>query len=214
MNNDYEIKQRIITKAEEMFLTFGVSKVTMEEIADSLGISKKTLYKHYSNKEHLLKEVIQNSKCEVDKFIDTLLEDDSIEFIEKLQRFMRFIAKQTSKLEGPYIQDLMKNYPECWRDIDEFKRKSAHRKLTKLIILGAKSGIFRKDIHAEVIVLGYVGAIHNLINPDVLSMLPFSAEQVFKDILKILFEGIFTPEGRNKYKTSILVKEKYGETLV
>ena len=212
MTNEKEIKQRILNKAEEMFHIYGVSKVTMEEIADNLGISKKTLYKHFSNKEHVLKEMIDCSKSEVDAFIETLLSDDSIEFIEKLQEFMRFVAKHTSRLDGPFVIDMMKNHPAIWRDISEFKKKRTDQNLMRLISQGVESGIFRNDIHAEIMVLCYVGTIHNLINPEVLAALPISAEQVFKDLLKILFEGIFTPEGRNKYKTSILVKEKYGET--
>jgi len=55
MTEEKEIKQRIALKADEMFRQFGYSKVTMEEIASSLAMSKKTLYKHFSNKDHLLK---------------------------------------------------------------------------------------------------------------------------------------------------------------
>jgi AcrR family transcriptional regulator len=203
MKSENEIKQRILHKAEEMFEKYGCSKVTMEELADSLCMSKKTLYKHFSNKEHILKELLNAIKCEVDSFIETLISDTSLEFIEKLKRCMNFIAKQGSKMEGPLIHDLMKNYPEFWRDIQEFRHKKAHSNLSRLIEQGIKDGIFRKDVNTEVIVLGYVGAIHSLIHPDVLSRLPISADQAFKEIVKILFEGIFTSEGRKKFKNKI-----------
>jgi AcrR family transcriptional regulator len=214
MNNENEIRQRILTKAEEMFQQYGSSKVTMEEIAAALGISKKTLYKHFSNKEHLLKELINSIKCEVSNYIEALIADKSIEFIEKLKLFMNFIAKQGSKMDGPMLNDMMKNHPECWRDVEEFRFKNAHSNLSKLIEQGVKSGIFRKDLNTEVVVLGYVGAIHGLINPTVLSRLPISADQAFKEIVKILFEGIFTTEGRKKYKNKILMKENYGEEIL
>lgn len=214
MNHDNETKQRILSKTEEMFYRYGYSKITMEEIAAELGISKKTLYKHFSNKEHLIKELIISIKCEVDAFIEPLISDKKMEFIEKLKRFMNFIAKTGSKLEGPMVRDMMKNHPEFWRDIQEFRKKKAHSNLSRLIEQGIKSGIFRKDVHKEVIVLAYVGAIHSLINPEVLAQLPISADQVFKEVIKILFEGIFTTEGRKKYRTKILIKENYGETII
>lgn len=214
MNNDPEVKNRILKKASDMFQSFGFSKVTMEEIASELGISKKTLYKHFSNKEHLLKEILSTIKCEVDSFIEALISDKSMEFIEKLKRFMNFIAKQGARLEGPIVRDLMRNHPEFWHDIDEFRKKKAYTNLSRLIEQGIKSGIFRKDVNTEVVVLAYVSSIHSLINPEVLARLPISADQVFKDLVKILFEGIFTTVGRKKYNTSTLIKDNYGESVI
>jgi AcrR family transcriptional regulator len=214
MNNDVEVKNRILKKADDMFQSFGYSKITMAEIASGLGISKRTLYKHFSNKEHLLKEIISSIKCEVDSFIEGLIADKSMEFIEKLKRFMNFIAKQNARLEKPIVRDLMKNHPEFWRDIEEFRKKKAYSHLSRLIEQGIKSRIFRKDVNTEVVVLAYVSSIHSLINPEVLARLPISADQVFKDIVKILFEGIFTTEGRKKYNTSTLVKDNYGESSI
>jgi len=214
MNNDVEVKNRILKKADDMFQSFGYSKVTMEEIASGLGISKRTLYKHFSNKEHLLREIINSIKCEVDTFIEGLIADKSMEFIEKLKRFMNFIAKQNARLEKPIVRDLMKNHPEFWRDIEEFRKKKAYSHLSRLIEQGIKSGIFRKDVNTEVVVLAYVSSIHSLINPEVLARLPISADQVFKDLVKILFEGIFTTVGRKKYKTTTLIKENYGESII
>lgn len=208
MTEEKDIKLRIAQKADEMFRLYGFSKVTMEEIASNLGISKKTLYKHFSNKDHILKEIVHANKCEVDKFIEDLMAQKKMPFIEKLKIFMNFIAKQAQKLEGPMVHDLMKCNPEVWKDIEEFRSKKAYKHLSQLIEEGVESGIFRKDVDNSVIVVGYVASIHSLINPDVLSKLPISADQAFRDILKILFEGIFTTEGRKKYKSSI---DNYGE---
>jgi AcrR family transcriptional regulator len=83
MANDQEMKQRIESKAQEMFYRYGYSRVTMEEIASTLGISKKTLYKHFSNKEHLLKEIVHKTKCEIEAFVNKLIEDDKTEFVVK-----------------------------------------------------------------------------------------------------------------------------------
>ncbi|RJQ58134.1 MAG: TetR/AcrR family transcriptional regulator [Stygiobacter sp.] len=211
MNEEKEIKQRIALKADEMFRQYGYSKVTMEEIASSLAISKKTLYKHFSNKDHILKELVYANKCEVENFIENLMAQKTMPFIEKLKTFMNFIAKQAEKLDGPMVHDLMKCNPEVWKDIEEFRVNKAYKHLSGLIKEGVESGVFRKDINNEVIVLAYVASIHSLINPEVLAKLPVSADQAFRGILKILFEGIFTTEGREKYKSTI---DNYGETTV
>lgn len=214
MNDENVIKQKILEKADEMFRRFGFTKVTMEEIASNLGISKKTLYRHFSNKEHILKELVHVNKCEVDQFVETLMNDHETPFIEKLKSFMNFIAKISKRVEGDMIKDLMKTHPEVWRDIDEFRTNHAYRNLSYLIKEGIKDGIFRDDINNDVVVVAYVASIHTLINPETIAKLPVSADQAFKDVIKILFEGIFTTEGREKYHSVFSKNENNEEILI
>lgn len=211
MSDEKDIKQKILHTTEEMFQKFGYSKVTMEEIASTLNISKKTLYKHFSNKEHILKEMVHNNKCEVDAFIDELMKDKTTPFIDKLKNFMNFIAKVSKKIEGTMVHDIMKSHPEIWRDIEQFRENRAYKNLSDLIKDGIQNGVFRDDVNTEVVVLAYVSAIHTLINPETLSKLPVSADQAFRDILKIMFEGLFTSEGRKKYRNTFKKNESLGE---
>ncbi|MBI5808484.1 MAG: TetR/AcrR family transcriptional regulator [Ignavibacteriales bacterium] len=211
MSDEKDIKQKILHTAEEMFQKFGYSKVTMEEIASNLNISKKTLYKHFANKEHILKEMVHNNKCEVDNFIDELMKDKTTPFIDKLKNFMNFIAKVSKKIEGTMVHDIMKSHPEIWKDIEQFRENRAYKNLSDLIKDGIQNGIFRDDVNTEVVVLAYVSAIHTMINPETLSKLPISADQAFRDILKIMFEGLFTSEGRKKYRNTFKKNETLGE---
>jgi hypothetical protein len=71
---------------------------------------------------------------------------------------------------------------------------------------GIENGIFRKDIHCDVVALIYFSAVNNMLNAEVLSQLPFTADQAYNIIVSILFEGIFTTEGRKKYKSSKYLK--------
>lgn len=205
MNNDTEVKSKILAHASEMFQRYGFTKITMEEIASELGISKKTLYKNFSNKEHILKEIINEAKCEITSFVEDLIHNKKIDFIEKLKMFMNFLIKHSSKLNSPMVQELAKNYPKLWDDIQELRKKKALKNFTLLIDEGINLGIFREDINKEVVVLLYISAIHGIINPETLSQLPVSGGQVFENIIKIIFEGILSKDGRKKYKTKLLV---------
>jgi len=206
MNNENEIRSRILTQSRELFYKFGYSKITMEEIASGMGISKKTLYKHFSNKEHLLKEIVHETKCEIESYVDKLIKDRKTEFITKLKSFMEFVVAHFSRLSNPLVQDLVKNQPAVWKDIQEFRKKNAYDCFSKLIMQGIENGIFRKDIHCDVVALIYFSAVNNMLNAEVLSQLPFTADQAYNIIVSILFEGIFTTEGRKKYKSSKYLK--------
>ena len=89
---DHEIKDRILRKAEEHFLKLGYSKVTMNEIAEDLGMSKKTLYAHFESKEELLKTIVFKLRDERIAKIDKLLDDKQIDFIEKLGQLLDLTA--------------------------------------------------------------------------------------------------------------------------
>lgn len=196
---DIEIKERIFIKAEEIFFQYGYTRVRMDEIAEGLGISKKTLYKYFDSKEDLLRAIVETLKIRIKTNCDIICDDNKIDFIEKLKKLMNYIARQSSKLRGPLPQDLQKNFPEIWISIDEYRKKEAFTKFSELINEGVRKGAFRSDIDQQIIVLMYVNAISGVLTPEILAQLPFTGDQVFETIIKIMFEGIFTDEGREKY---------------
>lgn len=211
---DSELKEKILLRAEEIFFQYGYTRVRMDEIAENLGMSKKTLYKFFDSKENLFLEIIGRLKVRIKTNCDLICGDKEMEFIQKLKKLMSYIAKQSSKLRGPLPEDMQKNMPQVWLDINEYRKKEALTKFGDLIDEGVRKGAFRKDIDRQVIVLMYVNAISSLINPEVLSQLPFTGDQVFETIIKIMFEGIFTDEGRQKYFSSMIqVNNEQGDKI-
>lgn len=202
MKDELEIKKRILLKAEEMFMQFGFSKVRMEEIAAELCISKKTLYKYFSNKEHVLKEVIGENKCEIETYIDDLLANKSMEFIDKIKTLMNFLAKHIAKFDGLMVRDIMKNHPEIWKDIQEFRREKAHANFSRLIEEGIESGYLRNDIPPRLIIILYDSAMHGLLDPGSISNLPLTSDQVHREVNKVVLEGILSEKGREKFRTT------------
>lgn len=195
-----ETEIRILEKAKELFEQFGYSKVTMEEIALSLAISKKTLYKNFSNKDHILKEIILKQKCEAGDFIEKLIVDDSIDFVTKLKRLMNYMAQLSEKMQNPMIQDLHKINHNMWLEIQDFRKNKAIKNFSELLKNGIDDGVFRDDIDPQVLVPAYLAAVHSVSNPSFLSNIPLTAEQVYREVAKLFFEGLFTKEGRKKYK--------------
>jgi AcrR family transcriptional regulator len=201
MQEDREIRDRILNKASEMFFQFGYLKVTMDEIASRLGMSKKTLYKYYPGKESLIREMFKNVKCEIEDYISELWSDEQLDFVLKLKKLMNFIGTQSSKMRGPLIEDIQKYNPDIWQEIQEFRKQTSQKKFTFLINEGIEKGFFRNDIDNTIIVLTYINAIQGIITPEVLSQIPFTSNQVFDALSKIIFEGIMTEEGRAKYSS-------------
>lgn len=199
MHEDKEIKERILTKAEEMFLQFGYSKVKMEEIAAGMGISKKTLYKFFPSKENLIREIVLSRQCTVENHINNIWKDETIDFVAKLKIMMDYLGQQTSRVKGPLMDDMRKCIPDIWNEIHDFKKIRSLEKARGLFELGVENGAFRRDIGQDIVILMFSLATEGILDPEVLSQIPYTGPQVVETIFKVLFEGIFTEEGRTKY---------------
>jgi AcrR family transcriptional regulator len=199
MLDEKDMKERILEKAEQMFLQFGYAKVTMEEIASGLGMSKKTLYKFFSSKENLVRELTNNRICNSEEQINKIWAEEGIDFVGKLKKMLDFIGKESSKSTGPLFEDIQKNIPDLWNIIREYKKIRNLKKAEDIFISGVENRVFRNDIGKDIILLMFTSAVQGIVNPETLSQLPYSENQAVEAIFKILFEGILTEEGRTKY---------------
>jgi AcrR family transcriptional regulator len=213
MHEDKEIKERILTKGEEMFIQFGYSKVKMEEIAAGIGISKKTLYKFFPSKENLIREIVINRQCTVENYINKIWEDPDLDFVAKLKNMMDYLGLQSSRVRGPLMDDIRKCIPDIWNEIHDFKRIRGLEKARSLFELGVKNGVFRNDIGQDIVILMFSLATEGILDPEVLSQIPYTGAQVVETIFKVLFEGIFTEEGRANYISFNSGENKTGNAL-
>jgi AcrR family transcriptional regulator len=202
MPGDFETRNRILEAAREQFFHLGFTKVTMDEIASGLGMSKKTLYRFFSGKDELLREVVELNRGEIERGLDEILQDKSLSFVERLKRLMAFLAMRLSRIGAPFMQDLHRNAPELWKEIETFRRRKATSVFGDLIDEGIQKGVFRGDVDRQLLTLMYVNLIQGIIHAEVLSQLPLSASQAFEAIIKVLFEGILTDDFRATYTAS------------
>lgn len=196
---EIEVRNRILETARDRFYQFGFTRVTTDEIASAIGISKKTLYKYFPSKDYLLQEVIQSMLRECECNLNSILFNKELDFVQKLKQFMMQIGIQYAKINPACVEDLRKNVPQVWKTIDEYRHKKIMTDFTHLCDEGVRKGVFRSDMNYQIVVLMYAKVIQNMINPEVLSELPFSASQVFETIVKVIFEGMLKEEARPKY---------------
>lgn len=196
---DIVIRKRIIEAAREEFYKFGFSKVTVDEIASKLGMSKKTIYKYFPSKDDIVHVVTQETMNEMETTCGNIVRREDVDFVDKLREMMTHVAIQYSKMGVPLLEDLQKNAPHIWKEIDEFRKKRIYTDFGKLLREGMQKGMFRNDIDEQLILLIYTNAIQTIITPEILVNLPFSAVQVFEAIIKIMYEGLLTDDAKSKY---------------
>lgn len=196
-----EIKERIVAFAQSKFFVYGFSKISMDEIAAGLQISKRTLYEHFPGKKELLFAVMHKKMNKMAAISNEIMLSNK-NVVEKIQAMSAIIPQELSEMSKAYFEDIQRNMPELWEKINEFRTKIGTANFKKLISEGKKQGIIRKDINDTLFVYMLITVIREIINPEVLINNPFSITDVIKFIMKMLWEGIFTDKGRKKYLSS------------
>lgn len=194
------MKDRILEQARDKFFQFGFSRVTVDEIARDLGISKKTLYAHFASKEELLREILLQNTTEIERRIDAILQEKHSDFVDKLRRVWGLLASRLS-LFGPFfLADLQRHVPGLWSEVDERRGRIIRTRFRRLFQRGVEGRAFRKEVDPQLLLLIYSTLIQRIINPETLSQLPYSASQAFEAIATVIFEGILTDSARGKFR--------------
>lgn len=198
MTGDSQVQQRILDKAEELFLKFGITKVTVDEIATELGISKKTLYKYFDSKEALLQEVMSIRRLRIEAGISKIIQSDQLDFVEKLAKLMIYTGEQFAQATPQFLQNLRKAAPHICKELEKDRNSYALKAFRSLSGEGVEEGYVRSDINIEFVAVMYVSLVQGLMHSELIAQLPMTVAQVYNAIHDVIFFGMFTDKGRTK----------------
>lgn len=202
MKSGQPIQNHILEEARKLFFRKGYRRVTVDEIASAMSISKKTIYKHFSSKKEILEKTFDLYKENITKDINRILENQDLSFPEKLKKVLSSIGVNLSGMNAILFKDIREYVPDLWEKIRTYKYEAAYLRFNKLIEEGRKYGYIKKEVNRAVVVALYASAIEYLLDPVFIKSLPEElnheiptlAIDVFENAIKIIYEGILTPE--------------------
>ena len=190
ISNRVELRDRIIVKATEAFTLHGIKSITMDDIATSLGISKRTLYEVFEDKETLLREVILKNQEDKNEFLENLLAESTNVLEVILVCFQKSIEMfhQTNKR---FFEDL-KKYPHDFNMVKKNRDKDSESTIA-FFKSGVEQGIFRDDVNFAIVNLLVREQFDLLMNTDICKEYPFL--EVYESIMFTFLRGIATERG-------------------
>jgi AcrR family transcriptional regulator len=194
--DDDATRRRILEAARARFLRFGLTPVTTDAIASSIGISKATLYKYFPSKDSLFREVIFQLLGEIEAGVDAIVADRSRDFAGRLAALMSYMGMRLTELGGIISVDMQRSAPGIWVDFKTFRRERIFAKLSLLLDEGRTQGVFRRDLNKDYLILVYASIIEQVINPAALAPFSISLSEAFRMIVSVMLEGILTEKGR------------------
>ena len=198
----WKMKEKILQKASDMFLNFGFKSVTMDDLATEMGISKKTIYSHFANKNILVKAstdmLFQGICCGIDHICEE--HKDPIDELYSIKQFvMQHLKNEKS---SPQFQ-LQKYYPEIYSQMKSQQYDYMQECVTKNLIRGLELGLYRENLDVEfasrIYFLGIVGIKDN----DMFPTDKFPMAALMEKYLEYHLRGIVTEKGLKKLLTTI-----------
>lgn len=194
------MKERIIKEASKLFWRYGIKSVTMDDIARELGISKRTIYQHFPDKNAIVVEVIQNElgsqTCEFDAIEEAV--SNPVDQMIQLSAHMRIMM---ANINPALLFDLKKYHPEGWQLFTEYKHQYVMQNVRENLKMGIEMGLYRDDIDIEVLSRLRIEQIEMAFDPTLFPFSQFDMVHVQIQFINHFLRGILTPEGFNYYNT-------------
>ncbi len=200
-----DVQQKILSVSAEMFRQYGFKTITMDDIARRAGISKKTLYQHYVNKQEVVQAAINWYQCRVSDDCHEALSqsDNAVEAMVKLAELLTQMFKQVNPLA---MLELQRFFPESH---DLFRKTLFERDMIAIrdnILRGIEEGYYREGLNAELLAIYRLESCLIMMQPGLMMNERFNTQIVSEEIFEHFIYGLMTAKGEKLYKK---YKEKY-----
>lgn len=185
-----DILERILS----MFTRYGIRSITMDDIARELGISKKTLYHDFEDKNDLIKRVIDFDIMKSRKFLEKVHRSD-LDAIKELFLVNGLIHQIHSRYNPTFYYDLKRYYPENYQRWLNEKRQNMFGLIVGNLQKGKREGLYRKEINEHIIGKLYMARMEMLDSNEILDGLKTLSPEFLKEIFTYHLHGICNEHG-------------------
>jgi AcrR family transcriptional regulator len=187
--------ESIFKAALELYSQFGLQKVTVQEIADTAGVSKKTIYNHFDGKKDLFYRTFEWHIHKILNYYDSLLSDSEHSLIEKLTLAINYAARQMGYEHSPVYEDIQKYNPYLKNSSIKFLHSNILNAISGLIAQSQKEGLCRKDFSKDKISRSILSMISGLFIWENTTETSLSLADLFKTTITLILDGLLTKEG-------------------
>jgi len=193
---NFSVRQRIVGAARAHFFSHGFRSVTMDDLAEELGISKKTLYAHFPGKFDLLEAVLADKLKGVEATLKQVTHAHPDDFPATLRELLTGTQRELDEIKPPFVRDMRQKAPQVFQVIERRRASLFERYFGKLLVDGQRTGMVRKDVPAKLIIEILLAMVQSIMNPPKMEELGMMPKEGFAGILKIILEGALTTKGR------------------
>ena len=191
------MEERILNKARELFFSFGIRSVTMDDIAKKMGVSKKTIYHFYADKNQIVEKVIQDLVACHEAKVESS--------VQQAENAVHEVVLQTQAIEDIYQSvrpgvffEIQKNFPDTWNLVDGHKNECVLAGISKNLERGIREGLYRPELDIETIAHIRLVQINSVLNLQDFPADSFNYPAILNQLTELYLYGITTPKGQEQ----------------
>ena len=190
-----KMRENILHTATQLFLSLGFKSVTMDDLANEMGISKKTIYTHFDNKGQLVEDCTMELFGHISSGIDHIcaLEKNPIEELYEIKRFV--MEHLNDESASPEYQ-LQKYFPKVHRNLKDKQFQMMQSCIKDNVERGMAQSIYRSNLNVEFVVRIYFAGVTSIKDSRLFPNYQFTMRGLTDNYLEYHLRGIVTPEGR------------------
>lgn len=197
-----EARERILSKSHELFTRLGFKRVTMDEIALRTGMSKKTIYQTFSNKDEIVSAVVEEHinksviRCEASSI-------NAENAVHEIFLNIEMVVELMSEMNPAVFEDLEKFFPAVFRKLYQHKNSYIYKKVKDNLEWGIQQGLYREDLNVDVLSKFRVETMFIPFNQAIYPYSKYNLAEVEIETLELYLYGVTNSEGQKlikKYK--------------
>lgn len=189
-----EDKAKILQRCERLFMRYGIKSVTMDDVSRELGISKKTLYQFFENKEDLVHKITVNHfTCQTQTA--ELIFQHAKTAIDEMFGIAGWMNAMSKNINPSLLFDLKKYHPASWNVFIDHRNTEVYNRIKSNLERGIREELYRNDLDVEIISRIYIARVEMFIDNEIFPYDKFPPEKTFNVFMDYHIRGIATPKG-------------------
>ena len=186
MSQDQKIK--ILRSTIKVFNIKGL-KLTMDDIAEYMGISKKTIYKCYDSKEEIFDQIVDYVFDDIKRREQEILDEEGLELEDRVRKLLAAFPERFTEIDFTKLGDLKAKYPKIYKKLTK-RLDSGWEPTMALLEQGKEEGIYRKDANFTIFKVMMDASVARFFETDTLKKSKISYVEALNQVVDILLTGI------------------------
>jgi AcrR family transcriptional regulator len=195
-----ETREEILQQTFELTMKYGIRSVSMDDIAKALGISKKTIYQHFENKKHLIREMVSSTIERDEADIKTLISASS-SAIDEIVSIARHTLQFLRGISPTIVFDMKKYYGKEWDLIEQHHYSFFYNIIKANINRGKEEGVYKKDINSDIIAKLFADMTNCIADEEMFPLWDYKRDELYKALITYHIRGLVSDKGRDIVKS-------------
>jgi AcrR family transcriptional regulator len=202
-----EMKDRILEKATDLFMRYGIRSITMDEIAAQLGISKKTIYQFFTDKDAMVEAVVnEEMKRNEDGCVG--FSQTAENAVHEIFLAMDDVSEMLKAMNPQLIHDLEKHHPAAYKRLKQYKHQFLYNVIMENLDRGVREGHYRKDLNADLTSRHRIETAFMPFNQEVFPHNKYPMNQTCQDLGILFLHSVCNEKGKELIENYLTERQK------